>query len=77
MYADSQRLSSENMHTPKSLCAMLPRLKKVHIRTGWSVYNQSDVHTLEMFAPYKFQLLPFCKSNVYYILLRNIGGKET
>lgn len=36
-----------------------------------SVYNQSDVHTLEMFIPYKFQLLPFCKSNVYYILLRN------
>lgn len=31
--------------------------------------HQSDVHTIEMLTLYKFQSLPFYKSNVYCILL--------
>lgn len=42
-----------------------------------SLYHQSDVHTLEMFIPRKFQLLLFCKSNVYCILPRRLCRQET
>ena len=42
-----------------------------------SLYHQSDVHTLEMFIPRKFQLLLFCKSNVYRILPKRLYRQET